>query len=113
MHLGGVSLMLGEAIDGILFVQLEHEAVTCDLGYDRGCCNREAEGIAFDDGALWQGNVREVQCIQQECLGGDRELGKSITHGLFGGLQDVASIDEFDGTKANTYCQSMLHDDLI
>lgn len=48
-----IAFVVVKAVVRILFMKLEHEVVASDFGDDGGGSNGEAEGVAFDDGALW------------------------------------------------------------
>ena len=50
-----VTLVAAETVSGMNPVQLNHQPVTGDLGYDRGRSDGEAEGIPFFDSFLGYG----------------------------------------------------------
>ena len=56
-----IAFVVVKAVVRILFVELEHEAVTGDFSDDGGGCNGEAEGVAFDDGSIGSINVFESE----------------------------------------------------
>src|SRR5579885_407583 len=88
-----IALMLVEAIGGILLVELEHQAVACDLRDHRGRRDREAARVAFDDRALWERDIAQGECVEQEGLWGRRELSERVLHRLFCRLKNITSID--------------------
>jgi len=113
MLFGAVAFMLGEAIERVLLVQGQHHAVAGNFGDDGGGGDGEAEGIALDDRTLRQRHGWQAHGIQQERLGGLREAGDGLAHGMFCSLQNILCVDQFDGAGADADGEGVLHDGII
>ena len=110
---GAVAFMLGEAIERVLLVQGQHHAVAGNFGNDGGGGDREAEGIALDDGTLRQRYGWQAHGIQQKRLWGRREAGDGFAHGVFRSLQNILCVDQFDGAGADGDGDGALHDGIV
>ena len=88
-----VALVAGEAVAGILAVQLDEEPVAVDFRQDACCRDGEAAGVALDDGLLWAGPVDLIAAVDEEIVGGEGELLDGEAHGEERGLADVDAVD--------------------
>jgi len=64
----GIALVLVKVVLGILAVIRFHNGISSDLGEDRRCSNRNAEGIAFYERVLRYGDIRKREGIDEKHL---------------------------------------------
>lgn len=89
---GGVSLVRGEAVAGMLGIERAEEAVAMDLGDDGGGGYGQGERVAMDELGLGAGVV-EPHGVNEEVVGGKREVADGGEHGKARGLVDVDVVD--------------------
>ena len=111
MQLCGVALVLCQLILRILLVQLQHIAVTTDLGQHRGCADAGTGGIALDHRLC-----RDLQAcggtvaIHQHQIGHDVQLFHRLLHPAHGGVQDVFPVDDLRPHKDDAVGQRFFAD---
>ena len=91
-----IALVPCKAVAGMLGIQLLHQRVAGGLGEDRGRGNRQALGIASDDGLLGNLQALETAPIDQHVLGLFREPLDRAVHGEPAGPVDVDTVDLLD-----------------
>ena len=63
---GAVSLVTGKSIAGVRGLEGHQQPITGHLGDDRGGGDGKAQGIAFDDALLGQGELGKLQGINEQ-----------------------------------------------
>ena len=94
---GGVSFVRGEAVAGVVAVELAQETVAMDLG-DNGCCGyREGERVAVYElglrAGVGQSGEIELHGIDEEVVRADWQGMHGGQHGETRGLIDVDAVD--------------------
>ena len=103
--------MLCQLILRILLVQLQHIAVTTDLGQHRGRADAGAGGIALDHRLC-----RDLQAcggtvaVHQHQIGHNVQLFHRLLHPAHGGLQDVFPVDDLRSHKDDAVGQRFFAD---
>jgi hypothetical protein len=87
-----VALMAGEAVAGVLLVELLHPAVAVGFGEDGGRGDGVRKGVAVDEGLLGEGKV-DGGGVYEQVVGGAGKGFNGPTHGKPGSLEDVDGID--------------------
>jgi hypothetical protein len=89
---GGIAFVFAEAIARIGLVQLQHQAIPCDLGDDRGGGDRGADPVAPDDGPLGHWQAGQPPAVDEQQIGRGVELRDSRLHGEMGRSENIKPV---------------------
>jgi len=89
----GVAFMLSEAVAGVSFVELAHEAVASDFGEDTGCSNRIAFGIALHNRCLRIRQPTDFEAVYQGVFRAGLQLIERGVHRFPRRLTDVEPVN--------------------
>jgi hypothetical protein len=103
----------GEAVRGVLPVQLDHESVARDLGHDGGGRHAGAAGVAVDQVALRAAELGQGHEIRDHEVGRFGQPADGLQHGQPGGAQDVDAVDGLVVRDPHGHGHRSLLDDLI
>jgi len=105
-----ITLVPVKVVPGIQAVICFHDGISFDLGKDRSCCNRNAEGIAFYERALRYGDVGEGEGIDENYFRYRRELFYGVGHRTLRGGEDVDLINDVGSYDPKGMTESGLFD---
>jgi len=88
-----IAFVHGKAVLRVLFVQITHQAVARDLGYDAGGGDQEALRITLDDRRGGAGESFDWQSVDQDMARDDRERFDCPAHGHMSGHQNIVGVN--------------------
>src|SRR4030088_514699 len=88
---GGVTLVASQAVLRINGVPFLHAGVAVSFSQDRSGGDGDAAGISMDERFLLDQNV-ELDGVEEQVIGENRELVEGGGHGLAAGLIDVPGV---------------------
>ena len=88
-----ITLVAGKAILRIVRVEFDHESVAGHFGENAGRGDAQAEGIAFDQSSVIDGQTAHRQSVDEGMVGTPRQGFDGAGHGQMRGAQDVETID--------------------
>ena len=110
MLFGAVPFVGEKIVMRILSVVLGHQSIPRHFRDNRGCRDRHAKHVAFDDRADRERASRKGNCVNKEAIRLGSEPSQSATHCQASGFKDVQLIDfclagrtdaDTDGTAGN------------
>ncbi len=88
-----IALVLGEAVFGILLVELTHHAIPLDLRDDRGRRNALAAIVPAHNALVGHAHAIQRATVNEDVLGPCGQTRNRPTHGLVGRPTDIEAID--------------------